>query len=374
MRTSTLTSSVPPTRRSSLRSSTRSSFTCIAGETVPSSSRNRVPPAASSKQPFLRWWAPVNAPLLVTEELALEQRVGERAAVDGEERAVAPVGLPMDRGGDEFLARAGLAVDEHGAVGLGDARDQVEQLEHARVAARQVLERVALDDVGDHLVFGRGPRRRIGRGAFARDLGSVGGGLLDEGGEGGEVERAEVGGRNLDATDVGVLGLEHLAEGGRGVAGAVGVEDDGATAHRVRGPRARRRSRAPPGRGSRDGAARCRADPATPPRPTTRTFAPITRILRPLRSRAARESPRRRDSTQPRADGTRSRRSSASRGAIARREARARVRRPMPTSRGDPGPTDRSCDVPAGDGRRSSRRRSRRPTLSRCDRMRRRSR
>ena len=48
----------------------------------------------------------------VPEELALEQRLLERGAVDGEERPVGARALAMDRARDELLARAGLALDE----------------------------------------------------------------------------------------------------------------------------------------------------------------------------------------------------------------------------------------------------------------------
>ena len=54
--------SVPPTRMNSPSCSTRSSFTWTSGEMSPISSRNSVPPSASSNSPFFRRSAPVNAP------------------------------------------------------------------------------------------------------------------------------------------------------------------------------------------------------------------------------------------------------------------------------------------------------------------------
>ena len=54
--------SVPPTRTISRSWSTRSSLTWMAGETSAISSRNSVPPSASSNRPALRSVAPVNAP------------------------------------------------------------------------------------------------------------------------------------------------------------------------------------------------------------------------------------------------------------------------------------------------------------------------
>ena len=61
-RTSTLIGASPPTRSNSCSWSARSSLTCIAGGTSPTSSRNSVPPSASSNRPSFCLIAPVNAP------------------------------------------------------------------------------------------------------------------------------------------------------------------------------------------------------------------------------------------------------------------------------------------------------------------------
>ena len=52
----------------------------------PISSRKIVPPSASANRPGVSAMAPVKAPRHVAEQLALEQRLGERRAVDGDER------------------------------------------------------------------------------------------------------------------------------------------------------------------------------------------------------------------------------------------------------------------------------------------------
>jgi hypothetical protein len=62
IRTSQATVLVPPTRTNSRSCNTRSSLTCVAAEISPISSRNSVPPSASSNRPILRATAPVNAP------------------------------------------------------------------------------------------------------------------------------------------------------------------------------------------------------------------------------------------------------------------------------------------------------------------------
>ena len=57
---------------------------------------------------------------LVAEELGLQQRLRQRAAVDRDELAAA-AGVVVDGARDELLARARLAGDQHGRHGLGDA-------------------------------------------------------------------------------------------------------------------------------------------------------------------------------------------------------------------------------------------------------------
>ena len=57
---------------------------------------------------------------LVAEELGLEQRLGEGAAVDRDELPAA-AGVVVDGAGDQLLAGARLAGDQHRGDGLGDA-------------------------------------------------------------------------------------------------------------------------------------------------------------------------------------------------------------------------------------------------------------
>ncbi|PYO75379.1 MAG: hypothetical protein DMD67_11730 [Gemmatimonadetes bacterium] len=61
-RTSTGIASVPPTGIASRSCSTRSSFTCVAGDISPISSRKNVPPRAAANRPCLSRTAPVNDP------------------------------------------------------------------------------------------------------------------------------------------------------------------------------------------------------------------------------------------------------------------------------------------------------------------------
>jgi hypothetical protein len=69
--------------------------------------------------------------LFMTEELGLEQVLGQCCAVDGDE-ATASRGQLVERAGDEFLAGATLAGDEHGRCGSrGAAHEVVDVLDDA---------------------------------------------------------------------------------------------------------------------------------------------------------------------------------------------------------------------------------------------------
>ena len=56
----------------------------------------------------------------VAEELAFEQAFAERAAVDADERPVAALAELVDRVGDELLAGAGFAEQQHRRAAAGD--------------------------------------------------------------------------------------------------------------------------------------------------------------------------------------------------------------------------------------------------------------
>ena len=73
----------------------------------------------------------------MAEQLALQQVLGERAAVDADERAVAARAELVDRLGDQFLAGAGLAQEQHRGVGLGHLPRQPIDVLHRRPRADQ---------------------------------------------------------------------------------------------------------------------------------------------------------------------------------------------------------------------------------------------
>ncbi len=72
---------------------------------------------------------------LVAEKLALEQRLGQRAAVDGHERVIAAGRGEVNRPRDELLAGAALSGDQDGGVGGRDGLDGLEDLPHGGALA-----------------------------------------------------------------------------------------------------------------------------------------------------------------------------------------------------------------------------------------------
>jgi len=69
-------------------------------------------------------------PLLPAEQLALDERRGQRAAVDGHEQPVAPSAQAMDRPGRQFLPRARLAQQQDGRIGRRHALDEFDDASH----------------------------------------------------------------------------------------------------------------------------------------------------------------------------------------------------------------------------------------------------
>src|SRR5437764_5177126 len=68
--------------------------------------------------------------LLETEQLGLDQLAGNGGAVDLDERAVAAVGLLVQRGSDQLFSGAALALDQDRGGRIGDLEDDLLQLEH----------------------------------------------------------------------------------------------------------------------------------------------------------------------------------------------------------------------------------------------------
>ena len=91
----------------------------------------------------------------MAEELALEQVLRDRRAVQREEGLLGARAVLVDRARHQLLAGAALAGDEDGHVLVGDPTDLLVDLEHRRAAAEH---RAALD--GDVRVGGSQHDRR----------------------------------------------------------------------------------------------------------------------------------------------------------------------------------------------------------------------
>ena len=152
-RTSTRNGSFSPTRRISPDSRNRSSLTCTLLSSSPTSSRNRVPPLATSNSPLRLVVGAGEGPLAVAEELALDEVLGQGPAVDRDEGVAGPLALVVEVPGDQLLAGAGLAQDQDPGVGRRDHLDLAADRLHRRGVADQ--QRRPLDGLEPGLEGGR---------------------------------------------------------------------------------------------------------------------------------------------------------------------------------------------------------------------------
>ena len=108
----------------------------------------------------------------VTEQLVLEQRLGDRGAVDDDERRVVARRRVVDRARDQLLAGAALAEDRDGHVGRRDHRDPVVELLDPRPRADHdvALARPALvDALAAPVARAPDPERELGGDERPRD-------------------------------------------------------------------------------------------------------------------------------------------------------------------------------------------------------------
>ncbi len=107
-------------------------------------------------------------PANVAEQFAFQNVLAERCAVERYERLVLARTVLMDRLGDEFLAGAGRALNQHAGVGRRDPLEPVDDVVHLRAVADHAFEAESL--VEPAIQFG---------GSAARSRSAVGGSLGD---------------------------------------------------------------------------------------------------------------------------------------------------------------------------------------------------
>ena len=102
------------------------------------------PPVGLQEQPLARLPRVRERPLRVAEQLALEEVLRHRRAVDGDERPLRVPAPRVDRLRDELLARPALAGDEDRRLSLRDAGDEVVHFLHRSARAEHVAELLLL--------------------------------------------------------------------------------------------------------------------------------------------------------------------------------------------------------------------------------------
>ncbi len=98
------------------------------------------PLSAASKRPDARGDGAGERALHVTEELGFDEPFRDRRGVEGHERLVAARAVVVDGPGHQFLARAGLALNQHGAVHRRHQLERGEETLHHVAAADQAAE------------------------------------------------------------------------------------------------------------------------------------------------------------------------------------------------------------------------------------------
>ena len=99
-----------------------------------------MPPLANSNLPIRRPIGAGERPLLVPEQLALENAAGQGRDVERDERLALAGAVLMQGPGDQFLAGAAFALNQHGAVGRRDELERLDDLVHLGAGADHPLE------------------------------------------------------------------------------------------------------------------------------------------------------------------------------------------------------------------------------------------
>ena len=197
----TFTGRLEPTGSISPSCSARSSLTWASSGSSPTSSRNSVPPSASWNLPMRRSTAPVNEPFSWPNSVDSTRFSGIAPQLTVMNGLACALALALDGAGDQLLADAGFAFDQHRDVRGRRALAERDDALHGIAADDQIVERQrafgALLDAGDLA----GQRLDLQRRAH-RDLEPLGARRLDH-----EVDRA--GAHGVDRGVDRAVGGEH---------------------------------------------------------------------------------------------------------------------------------------------------------------------
>ena len=132
-------SEVAPTGRNALPSITRSSFAWHSSDSSPDLVEEQRAFVGLLEEAGVVAVGAAEGPLLVAEQFGLEQRRGDGGAVDDDERALRAAAVAVQRQRHQFLARAALALHEHGERLRGGLQDLLAQVDDRRAAADDVV-------------------------------------------------------------------------------------------------------------------------------------------------------------------------------------------------------------------------------------------
>jgi hypothetical protein len=79
---------------------------------------------------------------LVSEQFAFQKVFGERRVIHGDERMLPARAVFVNRAREQFFARAGLTLHEHGGIRRSNLRNELEHRLHRRALAQHPAERV----------------------------------------------------------------------------------------------------------------------------------------------------------------------------------------------------------------------------------------
>ena len=129
MRTSTFTGLRPPTASTAPSCSARSNLTWAASGSSRDFVEKQRAAGGFDELAGVAFGGAGEGALLVAEQDRLHEIVGDRAAIDGDERFRLALAAAVDGAGEQFLADAGFALDQHRD---GRGRGLLRRAHHAR--------------------------------------------------------------------------------------------------------------------------------------------------------------------------------------------------------------------------------------------------